>query len=47
MGGYSFSGEKHLLQPFGGLFSGEKGQSLRQSGGKRPVQTEKQTENLP
>lgn len=38
--GYSFSGEKHLLQPFGGLFSGKKVRFLRQLGGKRPVQTE-------
>ena len=37
--GYSFSGEKHLLQPFGGLFSGEKGRFFRQLDGKRPVQT--------
>ena len=35
MRGYSFLGEKHLLQPFGGLFSGEKGRFFRQLGGKR------------
>jgi hypothetical protein len=40
MGGYSFSGEKYLLQPFGGLFSGKKGRFFRQSGRKRLVQTE-------
>ncbi|NBX69979.1 MAG: hypothetical protein EBR01_13595, partial [Proteobacteria bacterium] len=35
MQGYSFSGEKHFLQPLGGLFSEEKGRFFRGLGGKR------------